>query len=411
MSLATWKRTSAVLAAGLGFYLCAVAAMIGLLGFSRLWYGFFDSTDIEVYYRYAMALDVGRRPFVDFPAEYPSLVLRLFDLPGHPADLAGYEKWFAFVMLVAMGAAAAFTSMAAARLWPRHRDALVSAGVFALSVLALGAIVANRFDAAVALCIAVSLWAVSSRRFATAGVALGLGAALKLMPVVLLPLPLLLARRRSDRAQTVVAFCIAALTPFIVDGIVAWDGLVSVFRYHGARPVQIESVLATPLLLANLAGLVDLGTGNAFGSQVLIGTGLSALAPLSAVLATVSFGAVVVIAKKARQRGMNEQQWVALCCTALLLSVMVPSKVLSPQYLVWLVPCVAVLAPGSYGVAAVLFGALLLTGIEFPALYWDFVKRDAGPVLLVAARNLALVVAFAWSVVLLATSRAVAKSP
>jgi hypothetical protein len=287
---------------------------------------------------------------------------------------------------------------------------LVSAGVFALSVLALGAIVANRFDAAVALCIAVSLWAVSRRRFAVAGVALGLGAALKLMPVVLLPLPLLLGRRR-DRAQTVVAFCVAALTPFIADGMVAWDGLVSVFRYHGARPVQIESVLATPLLLANLAGIVELNIDNAFGSQVLSGPGASTLAPLSAVFAAVSFGVVVVLARKARLRGMNEQRWVALCGTALLLSVMVPSKVLSPQYLVWLVPCVALLAPSSHGLAAVLFGALLLTGIEFPALYWDFVKRDAGPVLLVAARNLALVVAFGWSVILLATnSSAVAKS-
>jgi hypothetical protein len=74
-------------------------------------------------------------------------------------------------------------------------------------------------------------------------------------------------------------------------------------------------------------------------------------------------------------------------------------KVLSPQFLIWLIPLVP-LVRGRRGLlaTAILTTALLLTQVWFPGKYFDYVDffHDAGVVL---ARNLtlvALLVVLAW---------------
>jgi hypothetical protein len=66
--------------------------------------------------------------------------------------------------------------------------------------------------------------------------------------------------------------------------------------------------------------------------------------------------------------------------------------VLSPQFLIWLVPLVP-LAAGGTGVAAsaVLAGALVVTQLWFPYRYWDVVALT-GAGWLVLVRDLVLVV-------------------
>jgi hypothetical protein len=67
-------------------------------------------------------------------------------------------------------------------------------------------------------------------------------------------------------------------------------------------------------------------------------------------------------------------------------------KVLSPQYMLWLVPLGALaFAWRLHALGAATAAALLLTQLEFPARYFDLVDREALPVALVAARNLVLI--------------------
>ena len=68
-------------------------------------------------------------------------------------------------------------------------------------------------------------------------------------------------------------------------------------------------------------------------------------------------------------------------------------KVLSPQFLIWLVPAVPLVA-GLRGLRAsmLLAGALVLTQLWFPSRYWDLARElDLLPSLLVLARDLVLV--------------------
>jgi len=77
------------------------------------------------------------------------------------------------------------------------------------------------------------------------------------------------------------------------------------------------------------------------------------------------------------------------------------SKVLSPQFLIWLIPLVP-LVRGRRGVAAsALLGlALLLTQLWFPIRYWDLALRFAAfPSWLVVARDLVLLALLAVLVV------------
>jgi Glycosyltransferase family 87 len=388
-------------AVALGCYLPAIGLMVGVLVFSDAWYGFFDMSDIPVYFDFASSIDKGLRPFVDFPVEYPPLAIRFFALPGHPTALDSYVPWFALIMLAALAVASVFVTQAALLLRGSWRQAAGAGATFAASVLALGAIVANRFDALVALSVAGFLWAAMSRRWVLAGLLLGVGTALKFTPIILLPILLLLASDAGSRVKAALAFSAFAVLPFLLEAPAAWEGIMGIFRFHGLRPLQAESVLATPLLLAHVLGLQAARTGSAFGSQFISAPGAPVLAGLSGLLAAGLLLLVYFVVWRRREALRSDPLSIPLASLATLLGFLVASKVLSPQYLTWLLPGVALLGGRRKGLAGLLMLVFLATQVEFPSLYWDFIDLGTVPVLIVVGRNLALVAAFGWSLSLL----------
>ena len=86
-------------------------------------------------------------------------------------------------------------------------------------------------------------------------------------------------------------------------------------------------------------------------------------------------------------------------------------KVLSPQFIIWLVPVVPLVA-GRVGLAAAGFlgAALISTHLWFPTRYWDMVDlQPVGWVVLV--RNVLLVALAVVLAVATARARAPARSP
>src|SRR5450756_1416242 len=87
-------------------------------------------------------------------------------------------------------------------------------------------------------------------------------------------------------------------------------------------------------------------------------------------------------------------QYVPLAALACVLAFTVCNKVLSPQFLVWTFPLVALVTAGEgrgQRVCGLLtLAAILLTQIEFPAMYWRVVALDTGPVMVVLVRNAVL---------------------
>lgn len=386
-------------AAALGLYAAAAVGLVYVLGFTRAWYGLFAVSDIPLYHAYARAVASGARAYVDFPLEYPPLALGLIVLPWGGDAVQAYAWRFAGLMLVVGGAAAGVTAGAASRIWPEGRRPHAAAATFAAAVLGIGAIVANRLDAAVALIVAGFLLFAAQRRAWAAAAVLGLGFAVKLVPAILLPLAMVLAARPRAIALAAVSFALAAaapFAPFLGDGT---PGLRNLFAYHAVRPLQLESVLSTPLLVGHLLGLIPVGVGTAFGSQFLSAPGAETLARASVPLGGAALAFTYVLVWRRRSALRASPALVPLAAAAVILAFLSFGKVLSPQFLVWLLPLAALLLPAQRAIGALLLASLLLTHLEFPSRYWGLVRLEPGPVAIVACRNLALLAAFATSLV------------
>lgn len=388
------RETALIVLAAVAAQGLAWLALFAVLWSGRIWYGFFDVSDISVYLGYAQQVAAGQRVYLDFSFEYPPLALALFVLPPH-TDIAAYQNWFALQMIVLCSAAAALTGATAAALWRGLVRPLAAAAACGAAVLAAGAITANRYDVAVALSIATCLFFLARRRTTAAGAALGIGVALKLTPGMLLPLALIVAEGRRRVVFAGAAFLVFAAAPF-VPFLGRFSGLADIVTYHAERPLQIESVPATPYLVAGALG-GDVGTGNSFGSQSLSGPGTETLATVAPWIGVALVAVVYVLLWRRRTLLRAAPGFVPLAALACVLVFTVCNKVLSPQFLVWTLPLLALVLVGE-GLGQRVTGlltltAVVLTHIEFPNLYWGVVDLETGPVLVVAARNLVLVAA------------------
>ena len=359
-------------------------------------------TDLPVYDEAARRITDGDVPYRDFGFEYPPLaatliaVARLLPLP--------FSTAFSLMMLIALCAAALGAVAAARALGMSLRRQLATGAVVAVLPLLLGDFVATRFDLAVAALLAWMLWAAVSLRWRTAWALLAAAVALKLAPIVLVPLLIVWHRRhRGGRAAMggavlAAAGVIATLLPFIA---LSPSGVWRMFSYHLDRPLQIESLGSAYLLgLHALAG-IPLRVETTFGSQNLLGHGPSAIAAISTALALVGVIAVAITVTVLLRRARGEaatRLFVAGIAATLVVAVSA-GKVLSPQFLLWIVPA-ALLVTGRYGrlAFATAVGALLVTQLYFPVHYWDLVALETGPIALLVIRDALLIVllACAW---------------
>ena len=336
----------------------------------------------------------GRIPYRDFSLEYPPGALPAFAIPGLlPGD---YGFWFkAFQALcgaVTVGAvvyAADALGLRGTRLW-------LAVGFAALAPLALGPLVLIRFDLWPTALAAVGLAAVLRGRNGLGFGALAIGTAAKLFPFVLVPLGLLYVLRHEgpSAARRALVWFVAVLTLVVLPfALLGPGGLRFSVAQQSGRALQIESVGSALLLAAHELGSYSPHAAFASGSWNLTGGlphavgSIQTLVQLLAVVATwVAF---------ARSRRTPAQ--LALAAAAAVAAFAVLGRVLSPQYLLWLVPLVALLAPRLRAAGALLVAAMLLTRAIYPARYDALVAFETTPIWLLVARD-ALLVALATQI-------------
>jgi hypothetical protein len=189
------------------------------------------------------------------------------------------------------------------------------------------------------------------------------------------------------------AFAAAAIAPFL-PYLSSPSGVWYAFHYYLARPLQIESVLGTPMLIGKLLGISSATFASDFGSQSLVAPGVGIAAQLSGVLMVIALGAGYALVWRRRERLRAVAADVPLAVLPLILALMTVGKVLSPQYFIWILPAVALVAARDRLIAVLAGLVLLLTQIEFPGWYWGFIAMDRAPVTVVIARNTLLVAFF-----------------
>jgi hypothetical protein len=337
-----------------------------------------EGGDLDVFYGYATTIVRGDIPYRDLALEYPPGALAAIVPPalGSPSEHT-YALRFELAML---GLFAALIALLARR--PR------AAFVIALAPLLLGPVVLKRFDVLPALLTLIALQLTLSRRYAWAGAALGLGTAVKLYPVLLLPLVVIAAGRRAG-ARAVAAFvvaCVAVVGPFLV---IAPHGVIESVRSQLGRHLQIETPLASLALLAHSLGVVKVGVVSEAHTYGLGGSS----GALLAVLTTLAFlGSLALIWLKA-PRLVASREGLVLAWAATLCAAVVFGRVLSPQYLIWLLPFVPLV---SFRATLWFVAALIVTNVWYPMPYLDVVLHmDRGDILLLVARNVLLMVLLA----------------
>jgi hypothetical protein len=326
----------------------------------------------------------GRIPYRDFSLEYPPGALPAFVIPGLlPGD---YGFWFKAFQALCGAVAVGAVAYAGETLGLRGTRLWLAVGFAALAPLALGPLVLIRFDLWPTALAAVGLAAILRGRNGLGFGALALGTAAKLFPFVLMPLGLLYVLRREGRpsARRALVWFVAVLAVVVLPfALLGPGGLRFSVAQQAGRALQIESVGSALLLAAHELGAYSPHAAFASGSWNLTGGlphGVGLIETLVQILAVVA-----VWVAFARSRRTPAQ--LALAAAAAVVAFAVLGRVLSPQYLLWVVPLVALLAPRLRTAAGLLVVGLLLTRAIYPARYDALVAFEATPIWLLVARD------------------------
>jgi hypothetical protein len=359
----------------------------------------FNASDVLEYEQYARAFWFGNPPFRALPVEYPPLALAPFTLTLFPA---GAGPFVAFGLW--MGGVAALIYLMLVRGWSRR--AAISFGVYLL--VGAVSVALSRYDL-VPVAFTVAAWLAAERkRFTLAYALLAVGVLLKLYPLFLIPI-FAIAHWRSLqalessvsrwRALWQVALSLAGPLAAIVlgFGIVALrdpQGALSAIAFAQSRLIEVESIPATLLWAGTALGFPAY---RVFSYAYNYSGALDAPLGLGSSVA-LALGLLWIYWRMARVALKLPQAILATLCV-----VLVASKVLSAQYLLWILPFVAVV----YELDMLWLVICVLTTLEYPALAANLAptwRETYDPLFLgvLALRNALFVIA---------TIRAIIQSP
>jgi len=368
------------------------------------------SNDIRGYREAGEAILTGSVPYRDYFFEYPPGSLLAFVPPAFfTTNLEDFATLFASEMALVLVATLVLTACAARTLfgwwWP------LPAVVFTVAALLLYPVAVTRYDALVALTLAAATALVAgvsrlgrTRTAATVALAaawasLGFGAIVKLVPVLATaPLVLFIESRQGLRtlkdtvqgaAWRLAVFFLVLIFCFLATLLFGGEGFVQSFAYHLDRGLQVESLGASVLIKL---GYVEETTFE-WGAFDVLGHGaklLSSLSlPVTALLLTVT-GAVAYREYRGGSFGAGQFPRFA---AAFVLASLVGSKVLSPQYIIWLLPLVPLSARGVWGVlVSGLFLAICwMTTWFYPYHYKEILNLESSATTVLLWRNVLLV--------------------
>ena len=358
----------------------------------------------DVFIKIADKIAQGLVPYRDFMLEYPPLALFPVALPrlaAGPSDSA-YVRLFIVIAFILAAIAAAAVAWLAGRGWSAlsRGESLIA---FAALALAAAPMIIWRFDIFPALFTTLALVAVASRKPGWAGFALAIGAAAKLYPAFLVPVFLayyLFSRRWRSAGMMVFGFvAFMAGLAAVLYAVAGPDGF-TFLTYQEDRGFEIESVVAGLALAAQTLFGTPVSIFHDFGSYQIRSPLLGTLSAANAVL-MLSLGAVFAVRlflrfqRDARRFSTVQPQTLVAFLMASVLLLMLANKVLSPQYVAWLLPLGALLPWRKSLLLVVIFA---LTTIEFPIAFRQLMDGWPALVFVLNLRNLLLLVLFLWLV-------------
>ena len=333
--------------------------------------------------------------------EYPTPVVWILWLPygASLGNRVGYLVAFIIFMLVLD---ALFTYALWRSAGQRHGTAI---DFWLIFVPLIGPLSYLRFDMLPAVLAGGALLAARRKPWVT-GALTGLGAAIKLWPALLIGA---FMSYRADRRPAGIAFVVVgfglALISLIFGG---WLRLISPLTWQSDRGLQIESIWATPLMLARAVKpdywTVDMSRYQAYE---IFGSGVEAWVMISNIATLFGLALIILLTIRAFRYDGSTPVAIGFVIVAIVAIMTITNKTLSPQYLLWLGgPMAALLAfrpqalageqPAINRMAGQLLILALLTQLVYPMLYDSYLGLQGHVMIIVATivtaiRNLALV--------------------
>jgi uncharacterized membrane protein len=302
-----------------------------------------------------------------------------------------FGVFFVGMMLVAAAILMGTVKRLAEELPRRRQFTTLPTAVVPALIAVLGSVAVTRFDVVPTTLMVLSLLLVIKGRHSLGGAALGAAIAVKLYPAFVLPLVVTyVARRAGYRAAAGVAalavgVVAAAYTPFLL---VSARGVRESLYVQLSRSLEIESVGGALFVAAHRVFGIPLDKQPYYydfpsHSAHVIG------------IVEAAIGLVIVLALWiGHARAPASPPSLVRYAAATIAVFIVFGRVLSPQYLVWLIPLVPLVVGKRGLVATSLLGlACLLTAIFFPRLWDPALLRHlaATPLALLVSRGLLLV--------------------
>jgi hypothetical protein len=333
--------------------------------------------------------------------EYPTPVVWILWLP-YGAGF-GNRVGYLVAFIVFMLALDALFTYALWRSAGRRHDTAID--FWLIFVVLIGPLSYLRFDMLPAVLAGGALLAARRKPWVT-GALTGLGAAIKLWPALLIGA---FMSYRADRRPAGLAFVVVgfglALISLLFGG---WSRLISPLTWQSDRGLQIESIWATPLMVARAVRpdywIVDISRYQAYE---IFGSGVDAWVMISSIATLLGLALIILLTIRAFRHNGSTPVAIGFVIVAIVAIMTITNKTLSPQYLLWLGgPMAALLVfrpqatPHEQAAINRMAGQLLilalLTQLVYPLLYDSYLGWHGQAMIIIATivtaiRNLALV--------------------
>lgn len=389
-----------------------VIHIILFLGVFMLWnhvfWDYFGPTPGAVEKNIVLQIMDGQIPYVDFECEYPPVALLIFIIPGLLfRALPGYYIAFTVEMLLFDLLAVLLIAFIANRIKISKVKALASYTL--LIAFAAGPIVTHRYDLAPAVIALAAVAAFLAGKNKTAWGVLALGVMAKIFPIVLAPLFalwLLIKKQYARLLKGIAAFAGVVLLTIIPWLITDAGSLSTFFTYHMDRGLHAESTYGSFVILGQHFGWTSVEWDFSFGSFNITSGLADNLADASfyimALVLIIVYGLFTYqlhkqeITKLEKDDTQVAQETLFVrYAVILVLAFLLFNKVFSAQYMAWFCPFIPLLnIRFKYLIVAMLMIAGVFTIYVYPFNYIEFEYWESLPVLLMASRNLLLIIVF-----------------
>ncbi|MGW8364723.1 glycosyltransferase 87 family protein [Streptomyces wedmorensis] len=327
----------------------------------------------------------GTFPPGDVTWQYPPGAGLVIMSPGVLPWLTYFQAFVALTLLADVVVTAALARADSARL--THGAWIWVCGLPLLLHLPLA-----RYDVQTTALAVLALLALGARSPAAhrlGGALAGIGAMVKVWPALaLIGTPRGRTTREAWTAAAVTALALlAALALFFSESL-------GFLRQQGDRGIQIESLGGTALALARASGAWSGGVEFRYGAFEYVGPYVSSLGHLALLLTVAAFGWLLLWRVRAH-RWTPATPLDAAFAAVLLFTV--TSRVISPQYMIWLIGLAAVCLTSRRTVmrpvALLLLPAAALSSLAYPVLYLDVVAGTPTGLAVMVLRNALLLAA------------------